>query len=155
AGIVCKPTRRAARHRRSPAISSYSSPTERTSTGCNTPTSRIDSASDPSASSSKCSRGCCGFGRMDAIGSSARPPEPFATSPFGMSPPSPLPNPPCRATAHLLGQLPIRECAPRGTVEHRHGLAEGRRLRDPDRAGDHRAVHLVAEVGSNFLLHLL
>ena len=40
----------------------------RTRTGWSTPTSRIDSASDASDSSSKCSRGCCGFGRIAEIG---------------------------------------------------------------------------------------
>ena len=49
--------RRSARSRR---------PAARTRTGCSTPTSRIDSASAASDSSSKCSRGCCGFGRIDA-----------------------------------------------------------------------------------------
>ena len=66
AGIVWSPARLAARHRRSPAMSSYSSsPAGRTRTGWSTPTSRIDAVSDASASSSKCAPGLVGVG-LDA-----------------------------------------------------------------------------------------
>ena len=74
AGIVWSPTRRA----RAPAALARDqleavAARARTSTGWSTPTSRIDSASAASDSSSKCSRGCCGFGRIDAIGISCKP----------------------------------------------------------------------------------
>src|SRR5262249_48786502 len=50
-GISCNQARGAARHRRSPAISSNASPRGRTSTGCSTPFSRIEAASSPISAS--------------------------------------------------------------------------------------------------------
>ena len=78
------------------------SPTGRTRTGWSTPTSRIDSASGASASSSKCSRGWCGFGRIDAIGISSSPPM------LGVETPSPS------GSAHR-DLYPVRRVAPRLT----------------------------------------
>ena len=62
---------RAARQRRSPAISSYVPPaTGRTRTGCSTPRTLIDSASASSDSSSNRRRGWCGLGVIISVGSS-------------------------------------------------------------------------------------
>ena len=59
---------------------------------------------------------------------------------------SPLPSPLRRAIAHLLGQFPVGDGASRGGIEHRDGLAEGRRLGQPNSPGDDAAAHLVGEV---------
>src|SRR3954447_9111551 len=118
------------------------------------PTSRIDSASDASSSSSKCSRGWYGFGRMAATGISSSPPTPSGI-PAGISAPSPLPRPPRRATAHLLRQLPVRHGAPRSRVEHNDRLPERRRLGETHGARNHRLVHPAPEVLSHLLLHLV
>ena len=69
----------------------------------------------------------------------------------GMRAPRPLPSPLRRATAHLLGQLPVGDGAPRGRIERDDRLPERRRLGEPHRAGDDVAADLVAEV----LAHLL
>src|SRR5262245_21268170 len=119
------------------------------------PTSRIESASAANASSSKCSRGCCGFGRISVVAISASPAAFSATVPVGIKAPRPLPSPPGRATTHLLGQLAVRQGSTRRRVENRDGLPERRRLGYADRPGDNRPVHLRADVGADFALDLL
>src|SRR3954470_7590133 len=118
------------------------------------PTSRIDSASDASSSSSKCSRGWYGFGRMAVTGTSSSPPTPSGI-PAGIRAPRPLPRPPRRATADLLRQLPIRHGAAGGRVEHDDRLAERRRLREADRPRHDRLVHPGPEVLAHLLLDLI
>ena len=137
--------RRSARSRRRPG---------RTRIGWSTPTSRIESASAPSASSSKWSRGWNRFGLIADVGSSSRPP-PVSVSesrlvPGGMSAPSPLPSPPRRATTHLFRQLPVRRRAARRGIEHDDRLPERRRLGETHRPRDHRLVH----PGTEVLAHL-
>src|SRR5690242_16378957 len=77
------------------------------------------------------------------------------TEPAGISAPSPLPSPPGRATADLLGEFAVRGSAARRRVENGDRLPEGRRLGDPDGTGDDSPVHLLAEVRPHFLLDLL
>src|SRR5262245_6030215 len=91
---------------------------------------------------------------MAAVGISWRL-APGWTAPVGMRAPSPLPRPPGRAITDLLGEFAVRERTTGGRIEDGHGLTERGRLGDPDGAGHHRAVHLVAEVGAHLLLDLL
>ena len=119
----------------------------RTSTGCRTPSSRIDAVSDASASSSKWPRGWCGLGSIGRPGGPAASVDSTsATSAVGISAPRPLPSPLRRATAHLLGQLPIGDGAPRARIERDDRLTERRCLGQADRPGDDVATHPVAEV---------
>jgi hypothetical protein len=71
AGMRSNPAMRAARQRRSPAISSYVPPaTGRRSTGWRTPRSRSESASATSDVSSKSVRGCRGLGAISSTATS-------------------------------------------------------------------------------------
>src|SRR5438132_13531867 len=88
------------------------------------PTSRMLAARAARVSSSKCSRGCLRLGSMLATGSSWSPAPLSPMTSVGMRAPRPLPNPLRRATAHLLGQLAVRQGATRGRIEHDDGLAE-------------------------------
>ena len=73
AGIVSSPARWTARQRRSPITSSNRpSASGRTTTGCSSPTSWIDSTSSSIASSSNTVRGCRGLGEMSETGKSAK-----------------------------------------------------------------------------------
>src|SRR5438128_4319042 len=155
AGIACSPARRAARQRRSPATSSYSpSPTGRTSTGCSIPTARMDAASAAMDSSSKLLRGWLGLGRSALTGSSW-----YAAAVSvvvgGIRAPRPLPRPLRRTTAHLLGQLAVGDRPARGRIEHDDRLPEGRRLGEPDGAGDEVPADLRPEVVADLLGDLL
>src|SRR5579875_1021509 len=97
-------------------------------------------------SSSNRVRGWWGFGLMLEMGTSRSAlPAPAETS-VGISAPRPLPSPLRRAIAHLLCKLSIGDRPARGGVEDGDGLPERRRLRQADRAGDHDAAHLLAEV---------
>src|SRR5947209_7012909 len=147
AGTIWRPARLAARQRRSPATSSYVPfPVGRTSTGCSTPNSRTEAVRAARASSSKEVRGWRRLAEMEATGISWNPPAPSSPEPGGMRAPRPLPSPPRRATAHLLGQLPVCGGAPGGRIEHDDGLPERRRLREAHSAGHHRPAHLRSEV---------
>src|SRR5207302_3600270 len=154
--MVCRPARRAARHRRSPAMSSkFPSPSSLTSTGWRMPTSRMLAASEARLSSSKCSRGCRRLGSMLATGSSWSCEPCWRMTSVGMRAPRPLPNPLRRATAPLLCKLAVRQGAPRGGIEHDDGLAEGRGLGEPHAPGHHVPAHLGPEVGAHLVGHLL
>src|SRR6266516_1389443 len=62
AGSRSMPASCAARKRRSPATTSRPAAVGRTTIGCRSPCALLDAASSPSFSSSKCLRGCSGFG---------------------------------------------------------------------------------------------
>src|SRR5579875_3414641 len=68
----------------------------------------------------------------------------------GISAPRPLPNPLRRATAHLLGQLPVRDGAPGGWIEHDDGLPVRRGLREPHRPGNDVPADTITEVLAYF-----
>src|SRR5919202_5014583 len=105
----------------------------RTRTGWRTPSSRTEAVSAAIASSSKRDRGWRRLAVIDETGMS-RNADGSASALGGMRAPSPLPSPTRRATAHLLGQLPVRERPTGRGVEDEDGLAERRRLRQADGA---------------------
>src|SRR4029077_19536194 len=133
AGTVFSFASRAARQRRSPAISSYPPAVRgRTSTGWTTPAARIESASPAPASESKRRRGCRGCGWIASTGTWA--------SSLSVAPPSrtsrPRPRPRLsRALDKLHRHLPVgvrtartavvRDC--RETVARRFGKTHGAR----------------------------
>src|SRR3954471_4794729 len=158
AGTEGRPARLAARHRRSPATSSYlSSGSGRTRIGWSTPSSRTEAVSEARASSSNTLRGWWGLVVMTVSGSSvyvSGPSSALATS-EGISAPSPLPSPLRRATTDLLRQLAVGDGAARGRIECGDGLSVGRCLGQPDGPRHDRATDLVAEVPLHFLNDLV
>src|SRR6478672_95763 len=122
----------------------------------------MESASAPRLSSSNWSRSWNGFGWIAETAISWRPgpsPEPGAGratfSPAGIRAPSPLPSPPGRATAHLLGQIAIRLGAARRRVEHDDRLTERWRLAEAHGPGDDGLVDLGPEVRPDLRHHLV
>src|SRR5262245_32051518 len=67
-------------------------------------------------------------------------------TPWGISEPSPLPNPLRRFIVDRLGDVAVGESPARPGVERGDRLAERRCLRQTDRAGHDRAHDLVPEV---------
>src|SRR2546425_4634662 len=161
AGTVSLPASFEARHRRSPAMISYSSPAGRTRIGCRTPCSRIEAPSSASVSSCQVIRGCEGFGTIFSRGMSRTAvgvraasrlmiPGCASDSCWKMRSPASLNDFLCRlvvSTDHLLREVHEALCriAPRFVHGDRH--ARGRRLADLHRLTDDRVEHLmVAEI---------
>src|SRR6478609_8595998 len=116
----------------------------------------MESVRETRASSSNCARGWCWLGSIWLTWSSRSVASSLgAVRSLGMRAPSPLPSPLRRATADLLRQFPVGDGAAGGWIERRDGLAEGRSLREPDRARDHDLADLVPEVRSHLLGHLV
>src|SRR2546421_3456615 len=92
---------------------------------------------------------------MAEIGTSwyAAPSVPTVT--LGIRAPRPLPNPLRRATAYLLGQLPVGNRASRGRIEHDDRLPERRGLTQTHGARHDVAAHGCAEMLAHLLRHLL
>src|SRR4051812_45209303 len=141
------PASRAARQRRSPAISSYPpSSRGRRTTGWISPCALIDSASPLPASPSKRLRGCFGFGW---IWSTAIRASSGSAPPINTSKPRPRPR---REDAELgpvdkfHRHLPVGLGAARAPVVVGHGQAVARRLGDAYRARHDGAEDEVAEV---------
>ena len=145
AGIVWSPTRRAARQRRSPAMSSKPSPPARARAPAAARRPRGSTRpAPPSDSSSKCSRGCCGFGRIDGGRDLLRArPSSFETTPGRDQRTEPSTQP--SGSRHGSPPSPARGTRrrPRDVESNTMiGCAERRRLRDPHRPRHDRAVHL-------------
>src|SRR5437764_10543289 len=158
AGTEGSPARLAAFHRRSPATSWYrSSARGRTRMGWSTPSSRTDAVSAASASSWKARRGWLGFEVTLLTGTSmnCRGPASLDAASDGIRAPRPRPRPLRRATAHLLGQLPIGNGSPGGRIERGDRLPERRRLGKSHGSRHQRAGHLLTEMGPDFMDDLI
>src|SRR5947209_4528439 len=114
----------------------------------------MDAARPARVSSSKLTLGWWGLGSMSERGTSSSSVPPPPVSSVGISAPKPLPNPLRRATADLLGKLPIGDGPPGRGIEHDDGLPERGRLGEAHRAGDDVAAHLGAEVPPDLGDHL-
>src|SRR5436309_12286357 len=156
----------------------------RTTSGWRSPWRRIESASWPSASSSKCRRGCSGLGtiswtgtasslgaaagtrRSCGAGKSASIPfpsafrTPLSIQLFFLSPSRTVT---LRVALHGLGQRrrcdlarerAVRHRSPRARVVEEHRHAVARALRHAYVAGDDGAKDLIAEVGADLVVNL-
>src|SRR5579875_895194 len=150
AGMVARPARWAARKRRSPAISSYSSaPTWRTRMGWRTPTALTESTSEERASSSKFVLGWNWLGRIWLSGTCRRADSLEMVVAWGMSAPKPRPRPLRRDTTDLLRQLAVGDGTARARIVDRDRLAKRRRLRYADGTGDDVLRHNLSEVSAH------
>src|SRR5918998_83084 len=152
-GTRSRPASLAARSRLSPAISSKPPGVDLTTSGCRTPTSRIEAASSSMPGWGKVRRGWRALGRMAVTGSSSnlRPPTP---SPVAIRAESPRPRPRLPTAHHLLGHglVGLGACAARRVP--RDGQSEARGLAEPYVPRHYRLVHPVPEKGADLLRHL-
>src|SRR5581483_6837059 len=163
AGIAASPASFAARHRRSPAISSQPPVRRgRTTTGWITPWTRTESARPSAASESWRRRGWRGFGWMASTGSWAS--SDSGAPPISTSSPRPRPRRPGDDTGGSAGSAPEPDCS--GTLDklHRHlpvglgargaavvgnsGQPVARRLGKPHRPGDGGREDQLAEMAA-------
>src|SRR5579859_6187248 len=159
--MAVSPASRAARHRRSPAMSSYPSMWRRTRIGCSTPCLRIESASSPSGSASNRARTCCRDGRIwstATICGTMAPP----SRDIGMRASRPRPSPracacvivSCAPCHELLRELAICDRAAAGRVVLDHRLPVAGRFTDADVAGDEGLEQLGRMRAANFCEHV-
>src|SRR5262249_14593849 len=135
AGMRSNPACRAARNRRSPAMSCQPpARPRRTTMGWMTPDVLIDSASSSRAPESNAFRGCLGFGSLWAIGISGGVSPPAGASPRSASRPRPRPR--LFMPQNLLGELEIRDGAARSHIVQHDRTAMAGRLAQADVAWD-------------------
>src|SRR5262249_11880683 len=122
---------RAARHRRSPAMSCQPPVRpRRTTMGWMTPDALIESASSSRAPGSNVFRGCLGFGSIWSIGISVCVSPTVGASPRSAS--RPRSSPRLFMPQHLLGQFEIRDGTARAHIVQHDRTPMAGRLTQPD-----------------------
>ena len=154
AGMVASRLRRAARQRRSPAMSSYSLSAERrTRTAAGRPSrGRMQSAMRGPLRRSAHGVGGGWHGRRDRELDQRSP---IPRTSVGIKAPKPSTQPAAARHRSPLSLAPGRRGAPGRGVENDDGLSERRSLRQPDGARDDATADPVPEVGAHLCNHLV
>src|SRR5512145_200112 len=157
AGICSRPARRAARQRRSPAISCQRPPgVRRTMTGWIMPVDLSERASSSREPGSNVFRGCRGLTSIWSTGTSSSA-VPSVVAVLEVDPSSasrPRPSPRLFMPQDLLGQFDVCDCAAGPQIVQHHRSTMTGRLGEPHVTWNDSIEYLTGEISLNFLTDL-